>query len=187
MNRLKTLVLICTLSLASMSVQAMAIVTQAPCENSALECATGIQNLVADGVFYDVAFKYDTYSNLLVSDPGVATFEFQAGAANSAASAIVDALNLSGLGQIFAGPSTGIISFFSVEWLGIDPFPDGAVTSWTGAIGENCCLSTNRDPDRPDSWAIFTAAEIPLSEPGTLSLLAIGLLVVAWVRRRKTA
>jgi PEP-CTERM motif-containing protein len=171
------------LVVASVPAHAVPIVTTVAC-GTTHACATSILGLEVGGTEYDVTFSLDSYNSVLATNPGVATFLGSPSLASAAALAMTNAFNS------LADPSLATFLTPTGGW-GAAYIAQQQSGSTVGAqvafsYFVHTVFTTAGATNDPRPWAIFTpTSSVP--EPGTLSLLTVGLLFAAGAKRRRSS
>lgn len=194
---------------------AVPIIQKAQCTDSANDCVTGITGLDVFGTKFNVSFVSDSYSNVygssfpyfLRSYNGVfLRYGFGVSSAFDAALALVDALD----GQVYGVGGEGVVlNYPSLSEIfiprSIRENPGGWIFEYTSARTlrgsdawslnyggwygyqdfPNIDLSADYATGRNQYYAVFE--EVPVSEPGALSIVIAGLLALNGVFRRRKA
>lgn len=171
------------LVVASLPAHAVPIVTTVTC-GATHNCATSILGLDVGGTEYDVTFSLDSYNSVLSTNPGVATFLGSPSLASAAALAMTNAFNS------LADPSLSTFLTPTGGWGGAyiaqqqSGSTVGAQVAFTSFV--HTVFTTASVTNDPRPWAIFRpTSSVP--EPGTLSLLTVGLLFAAGAKRRRSS
>lgn len=189
----RILVSVAALLALSPAVHAVPIVNTATCVDSGNLCATGITGLEVLGATLDVAFITGTSYDALFATEDPFFLGNDAGAL-AARDAIIAAFGASiyGVGGEGAGEST---SRFLIPYLATATGNAGAFgvsdrdsSAWdaTTYSALNSTDFSTFEPQFYTAYAVFRRSAA-VAEPATLSLLGIGLLGFATVRRRRRA
>lgn len=182
MNKLKGAIAVFVL-LVPFVANALPIVNTGLCDDGVNTCYTSIRNLEVGGLLYDVDW-YSTgrlLSDLLISDPGVATFSGSPPSALAAASAINTVFNDDGnLFNTIDTDSSGFVglwvvsNYTDVRFDFLVPFSSSDTVN-----GASRPIATRIGP-----FTIFTQVNtVPL--PSSLLLLGLGIAGMGLVKRRK--
>jgi hypothetical protein len=170
------------LAIVALPARATPIVTTAPCGKGT--CATSILDLNVGGTAYDVTWSLSSYSDVLAKDAGVATFVGNAALAGAAAIAISAAFNSTGIPvlDVFKTSTGGWAATYIAQSINAA----GTLTAQVAfSLNAPPVVTTAAATNDARPWAIFKP-RTSVPEPGTLSLLAAGLLLAGLSRRRKT-
>jgi len=159
----------------SLSAHAMTV-NLTPC--SGATCVTSITGLIAGGMTFDVNIIRGAFDTLY-PDPTVIPFWNDQAMATTAAQAMIDAVRAVGGSGACAGATC-----FTDPYVGFAKPTATTVDVLRANINTDIIDTVTASSTGNILWADFTKVTA-MPEPGTLSLLAIGLAGFAWVRRRK--
>jgi hypothetical protein len=153
--------------------------------------AVGIQDLLVDGVFYAVDFRFGSYDAIFATDNP--TFLGNALGANHAADSMMAVLNAEAPPpRIGNGSAIGglWVVYADIEVNQNDPNQYTAKQlGYQGPTWQRFGdFSDFKSADRTslnDAFAVFTPQPVSIPEPGSVALVAVGLIGAAACRRRK--
>lgn len=180
-------VIVAIFLMAPLSVFALPIVNTGACVDGVDTCYTSIENLEVNGLLYDVDWYSSevSFSDILISDPNVASFANDWQLAFEAANAINAVFNDD-------GNSHWTIDYGSVGFVGV-----WVVSGYTGSEVEYYSASSRLDRvngrftdpvSQMGPYGIFTQVQetVPtVPEPSSIALLGLGFAGFGLARRKR--